>query len=261
MTVFHGFGTDFDRRVAFCQSGQPLGDDVHNVTATRAVEGGDRGGAHYAPPAVDAAAKAADFAAPACFVQGTRIATPRGEIAVEDLSRGDLVLTRDAGIQPIRWTGTCTGAAVDDLAPVTIMAGALGNVRNMQVGPQHRMLISDWRAEILFAESEFLVTARDLVNGETIFVQPGGEVTYHHILFDTHQLVFAEGIASESFHLDAGRIAGLNGVARGEVFTLFPELQVNPAAYGPSARATLSGAEVRMLMAAIGQPAQTLAAE
>ena len=95
-----------------------------------------------------------------CFTPGTLIATPRGETPVEELEAGDRVITRDNGIQEIRWIGAetldCEGAAPDPhLRPVLIRAGALGNglpERDMLVSPNHRMLVANDRTALYFEE-------------------------------------------------------------------------------------------------------------
>ncbi|MDO9526868.1 MAG: Hint domain-containing protein, partial [Gemmobacter sp.] len=184
----------------------------------------------------------------ACFTHGTRIQTDRGEVAIQDLVPGDLVLTLDNGYQPLRWIGSTTRSAVGALAPILIRAGALGNDHDLRVSPQHRMLLRGWQAALLFAETEVLVTAKSLVNDLTILRQEGGLVTYVHILFDRHEIVFAEGAASESFHPGEQVWAALDQDTRNEVLDLFPHLLAyGLSAYGPTARLSLRDYEARAL--------------
>lgn len=136
---------------------------------------------------------------PTCFVPGTLIDTPMGRKPIEQLVEGDLVTTMDAGPQPIRMILRGTFRAVGDAAPVLFAAGALGNRRPLMVSPQHRMLISGWRAEILYGHEEVLIPAKHLINGTSITQLPGGEVEYIHLLFDDHQVIFGGGIPSESY--------------------------------------------------------------
>lgn len=182
-----------------------------------------------------------------CFAAGTRIATPYGPRAVETLRPGDLVLTRDNGPQPIRWAGARTVAAQGDLAPIRFETGALGNSRPLLVSPQHRMLCDDWRAQMLFGETEVLVAAKHLVNDRTIRRAPGGLVSYHHILFDRHEIVLAEGAASESFHPGDEALSALDGATRRELLRLFPELVTGSGAQLMLARRALRGFEGRLL--------------
>ncbi|MEM1161702.1 MAG: Hint domain-containing protein [Pseudomonadota bacterium] len=182
-----------------------------------------------------------------CFTAGTMIDTPNGEVAIEDLSEGDLVLTRDHGAQPIRWIGSKTMPARGKLAPVTIKAGALDNDRDLKVSQLHRMLVTDWRAELMFGEPEVLATAKHLVNGDTIFVAEGGDVEYFHILFDNHEIVTANGAPSESFHPGEQGMGWLEEEMREEIFAIFPELRVELDGYGPAARTSLKAFEARAL--------------
>ena len=182
-----------------------------------------------------------------CFTRGTMIETPAGEVAIQDLREGDLVLTRDHGPQPVRWIGSRVTPAAGKLAPVVIAEGALGNDRELRVSQLHRMLITDWRAELMFGEPEVLAAAKHLVNGDTIYVAEGGEVGYFHMLFDSHELVTANGAVSESFHPGEQGMSWLEEEVREEIFTIFPELRENAGTYGPAARTSLRAYEARAL--------------
>ncbi len=103
-----------------------------------------------------------------CFAAGTRIATPGGEVPIEHLHPGDLVLTHDHGPQPLVWTGHRRVFARGALSPITFAAGVLGNQRALTVSPQHRMLVTGWRAELMFGEPSVLVRAKDLVDGDRV---------------------------------------------------------------------------------------------
>ncbi|MCV2873558.1 Hint domain-containing protein [Defluviimonas sp. WL0050] len=199
------------------------------------------------PSQVDSAAKLNAMGIP-CFTRGAMIATPRGEISVEDLQVGDTVWTRDSGAQTIRWIGSKRVAAIGPLAPVLIPEGTLGNSRDIKVSPQHRMLIGGWKAELYYGETEVLVAAKHLVDGSVIRFAPGGEVEYFHILFDRHEIVVADGAPSESFHPGDQGLSVLDEDARREVFMLFPELETKgPASYGPAARRSLKAHEAVLL--------------
>ncbi len=182
-----------------------------------------------------------------CFTTGTKIMTVSGEVAVEDLKIGDLVNTMDNGVQPIRWIGRRTVQGTGNLAPVVFKAGSMGNNRDLRVSPQHRMLVNDWRAETLFGEFEVLSAAKHFVNGDTVYVEQMAEVEYFHILFDSHEIVFAEGAASESFHPGEVGAQALDPEQFEELMTLFPELRTDIKNYGPAARMSLKAAEGRLL--------------
>jgi hypothetical protein len=186
-----------------------------------------------------------------CFTPGTRLATPGGARAIEALRPGDRVLTADNGPQPVLWAGRrrLSGArlcALPQLRPVRIRAAALGAGRpeaTLVVSPQHRLLVRGPAPRALWNTPEVLVAAADLVDDRLVTVDwAAREVTYVHILLEAHQIVWANGVASESFHpaaaegslstADAAAIAALIG---------------DPAAYGAPARRPLDAAEAAIL--------------
>lgn len=184
-----------------------------------------------------------------CFTRGTHILTPAGEKAVEDLSVGDRIVTRDHGVQPIRWIGAThlpanALKARPDLRPVRIAAGALGPdtpVRDLSLSRQHRVLVRDWRADLLFGSPEGVLTpAFTLINDINVRVDDGGEdgVEYFHIAFDTHEVIYSEGLETESFHPAADTVSVLSEPQRDELYAIFPEL-VDGIAGMPAARVGL----------------------
>jgi hypothetical protein len=193
-----------------------------------------------------------------CFTAGTLIDTKDGRVKVEDLRAGDLVLTRDNGYLPLTWVGGKSVNARDlannaELAPVRIAAGALGvdlPDRDMLVSPQHRMLISGPRAELMFGEHEVLVPAIHMV-GLPGITREEKAVTYMHIMFDHHEIVRADGAWTESFQPGEHTIAGLEAGQRAELLSLFPELgrEDGRQAY-VAARMSLKHHEARALLVA-----------
>jgi hypothetical protein len=183
-----------------------------------------------------------------CFTAGTMIRTERGERAVETLKVGDLIETRDTGLQPLRWIGRRRVAAEGRFAPVVIEAGTFGHHRRLVVSPQHRVLLTHWMADLMFGEDEVLVAAKDLVNGCSVRVLEGGEVDYVHLLFDRHEIVFSEGMPTESFLPGPHILEQLGARAQAEVLALFPEIDpLTREGYGPAARAGLRGHEARII--------------
>lgn len=181
-----------------------------------------------------------------CFARGTRILTRAGEVAIEALAVGDDVFTMDNGFQQIRWIGASRVAGVGHLAPIRILSGAFDNDRDVVVSPQHRILIRNPGMEMLFGCSETLTAAKHLVDGVKVVIEEVAEVEYFHILFDCHEIIFAEGMASESFHPGAVALDSMEDATRREIFELFPELETDIAAYGPSARTTLKAYEAHV---------------
>ena len=190
----------------------------------------------------------------ACFTLGAMIQTERGEVAVEELHAGDKVLTRDHGLQPVRWVGRRDLSQTDlarepRFSPIRIEKGALGaNLpqRDLLVSPQHRMLVSGPRAQLLFGDAEVLVAATHMVGMTGVQrVYPRG-ISYVHILFDQHQIVRADGAWSESFQPGAQTLSGLEDAQRDEVLALFPHLRAGEAY--PAARLKLKAGEARVLL-------------
>ena len=191
-----------------------------------------------------------------CFTPGTRIATPDGPRLVEDLREGDMVQTRDNGAEPILWIGSrrMTGARLfvaPELRPIRFQAGALGIERpdeELLVSPAHQMLVRGAAAKALFNTSEVLVPARELVNGTNITVDCAlREVTYVHLLLPSHQIVWANGVETESFHPANTAMSSLGEVDRMRLLAQFPDLEFDPHLYGGYARRNLSASESAIL--------------
>ncbi|MDO6591094.1 hypothetical protein DS901_15700 [Loktanella sp. D2R18] len=183
-----------------------------------------------------------------CFAHDTLIETDRGQVAVQDLRPSDLVQTMDNGFQPIRWVGSRTVAAVGKFAPIHISKDVLGNSRALILSPQHRVLVQGWQAELLFGEPEVLVAAKHLVNDRSITRREGGEITYYHIMFDQHEVVYASDAPCESFHPGHVGLEGMGAEQRAEIFTLFPELEHDITGFGPLARMTIKSTEARVMV-------------
>jgi Ca2+-binding RTX toxin-like protein len=185
----------------------------------------------------------------ACFVRGSRILTTRGEVLVEDLTAGDMVHTMDNGVQPVLHVVSRRVSAQAEFAPIVIRKNALGNARDLLVSPQHRMLITGWQAEVMFGEGEVLVPAKHLINGDTIYQRRVPMVEYYHIVFERHEIIYAEGIASESFLVSVQSVGQQEQATYDELIALFPELLTTPEQFNKSARRSLKQHEAKMLTA------------
>lgn len=195
-----------------------------------------------------------------CFGTGTEILTALGYVTVETLQKGDAVMTRDNGLQEIRWIGSTQVSAAamaqnPNMRPVKIAANTFGKnmpERDLTVSRQHRILVEDWRAELLFDSDKVLVPAHALVNETTVTNEsPAEGVTYFHIVFDEHEVIDAQGLMTESFHPCRATVLGMKSEARAELFALFPELSpengnMEAAAFAP-AYPLLKGFEGRLL--------------
>ncbi len=137
------------------------------------------------------------------FTRSTRITMADGrQVPVEELRPGDRVLTKDSGPQVLRWIGEQTLRATGAFAPITIAAGALNNTGDLTLSPNHRLFIYQRVDHLGAGAREVMVRARNLVNGTTVVQSAGGFVDYFQLLFDKHEIIYAEGIASESLFVD-----------------------------------------------------------
>ena len=144
------------------------------------------------------------------FAKGTRITLSTGMLKpIEELNAGDEILTRDAGVQEIRWIGQVTMRASGAFAPVLMKAGALSNVNDLVLGPEHRLFIYQRSDELGTGRSETLVRVRHLVNGNDVIRIEAGYIEYYQILFDEHQFIYAKGLPVESQLLDQHSLLAL----------------------------------------------------
>ena len=180
-----------------------------------------------------------------CFAEGTLIETVSGPVPVEALCPGDLIATQDNGYQPLRWIGRSTVPAGGDLAPVLIKAGTFGTKRDLRVSPQHRMLLSGAEAQYLFGGTEVMAAASHLINDHSVRRQPTELVTYLHLLLDRHEVIFAEGAATESFFPGPQAFDAMSAATLDSLFRAMPALRSNPKGFGPTARQCLTGRETK----------------
>jgi len=143
-------------------------------------------------------------------------------VQFEKVRVGDRVRTLGNGLQPVRWRGSRGMEALDKRAPIRVATGAIGNAREMLVSPQHKILVSGWRAGLFFGEDEVLVAAVHLVNADTIHRAPRRHVVYHHLMFVVHELLLADGLPTERFF--PGAYILQDDDLRDEVMALFPEI-------------------------------------
>ena len=159
------------------------------------------------------------------FARGTMITLASGaQRAIEDLRPGDRVLTRDHGGQPIRWIGRATLKAVGPFAPVVITAGTLGNAGDLIVSQHHRMFLYQRERRAGMATAELLVQARHLIDGERIFLREGGFVDYLSLVFDRHEIIYAEGVPAESLMVNDATVNRLPAELSADVKARFPGL-------------------------------------
>lgn len=177
-----------------------------------------------------------------CIADGSWIDTPNGPVLIEDLRVGDTVMTLDNGPQELRWIHSRHVRPRElrnnpALAPIRISAGALGQDcphADLRVSAQHQMLVDSSYASLIWDSSECLVKAKDLAtyNDRVTRDSSGAGVEYFHLLFDAHEIIFANGAPTESFHPGPEALAALEPEQRQELSALFPDLcQAEPLAY------------------------------
>lgn len=193
-----------------------------------------------------------------CFTPGTMILTEQGLRAIETLTAGDRIVTRDNGVQTLRWSGLSHLSAgqlktAPHLAPVLIKADSFGPglpARDMHVSPNHRFLVDGWRAQTLFGEGELLVRAQAMRNDRSIITDHSvSSVDYIHLMFDRHEIITADGVPTESFQPSLAVTDDLDAAVRNELLTLFPHLKT--ADLGDLAqpvRTTLTDSDARALL-------------
>lgn len=169
------------------------------------------------------------FGMPACLAVGTRVLTPTGDRAVETLKAGDAVVTMDRGVQPLRWVGLRRCAVSDPKTrPIRINAGALGDgapVRSLIVSPGHRVMLSSGIARSMFGTKEVLIPAWRLLELPGIEIAHDvAEVQYVHLVFDRHELIFAQHAPVESVPATACITGDMSPEQVAELMDVFPEM-------------------------------------
>lgn len=135
-------------------------------------------------------------------------------------------------------------------APIAVNSTVMDGARRpLLVSPQHRLMFSGYRAQLLFGESEVLVAAKHLVGLEhDVRIAERRLVTYFHMMLDRHEIVYAEGAATESFHAADVGVGALSDTSREDMFRVFPHLRGDLTAYGDTARLCLKPHEARLLV-------------
>ena len=167
-----------------------------------------------------------------CFAGDTLVTVALGEKPIRTLEVGDAVLTVENGLQEICWIGHQLYAkpvlsSYPQLYPVRITQGALGQdlpKRDLLVSRQHRILVRSKVAARMFGKSEVLVAAAKLVGLPGIYIdETVAQVTYVHVLFDKHQLIYAEGTLAESLYTGPEAIRALSATAQDQIRAILPE--------------------------------------
>ncbi len=194
---------------------------------------------------------------PVCFAGGTKILTAHGEVLVEELQEGDMVVTLDDGPMPILWISSSRMSwplESSSSKPIKISAGALGQnlpLRDLVVSPQHKVLLTKDRTFDGLPEQQFLAPAKGLLSWPGVRLMKGKlDVVYYHILLAKHSILFSDGLPSESFYPGPCAQKMLKQHQRAEILALFPELaNMHSSGYGPQARRCMTRKETEELAA------------
>jgi T5SS/PEP-CTERM-associated repeat protein len=194
------------------------------------------------------AAAAAQIAAAPCFAAGTRIATERGEVAVEAIGVGERVrVLLGDGLAEVIWVGwrevDCVRHAQPrKVWPVRVAAGAFGAGRphsDLFLSPDHAVYVG-----------EVLIPVKHLINGSTIAQVPVARVTYCHLELAEHDVLLAEGLPAESFldMRDGSNYANRPGPVR-----LYPDFSVRMWEAFGCARLIVTGPELAAARELVGR--------
>ena len=188
-----------------------------------------------------------------CYSAGTLIRTVTGDVRIEDLRIGDLVMTLDHGPQPVRWLRSndhpLDGVATDG-KPVLIAAGALGNglpVADLIVSPQHRIFAGGHGQLNNLSSTQVFIPAKALTGLRGIRHMRGKRaITWVHFACDRHEVITANGCLSESLLLGSVARAALSKSEHKQALSALGHVSIQQGNLnGPPARPCLTVREVR----------------
>jgi hypothetical protein len=228
--------------------GEAFGTDIDGFSIARSPDGSDTFTNNQTPT---------PGSANVCFTRGTTFETTDGPVLIENLRAGDWLKTHDQGDQKIRWIWSRTWHKSEleqhpNLKPIRIKCGALGHglpKRDLLVSRHHRLLVSSPIVERMFGTTKALAPAKDLLAQEGVDIADDvQEVTYYHILLESHAIVFAESVPVESLFLGEQALRGIDPAAINELCRIF---NTRPArlwqAASDPAYLFISGNRARML--------------
>ncbi len=198
-----------------------------------------------------------------CFLAGTRIETDRGAVPVEVLKAGDQVLTAKGDLARLAWVGMFRPGHRMAEAPVCIPQDSLGPGlpnRDLTISPNHQIAFGGPEVELFFGAEDVFVAAKFLIGHNGIGYAPTRRPTYHHLLFDRHEVIIANGVMTESFQPGRVVMDALDQQIRSEILTALPELHHDITIFGPSALPVLREYEAQALTSVLPGPGMAIAA-
>lgn len=191
-----------------------------------------------------------------CFARGTKIITSRGNVPIEDIAVGDLVLTKDRGLRAVTWIGSIRLRDKDlrrrpQMRPVRIKAGSLSQdnpTTDLIVSPQHRIILRSNAVMEIFGCDEVLVRAKHLIGMDGVdHANDIEEIEYFHFLCDRHEIVFANYAATESMYAGRYALKAVGETARVNILKLFPAIEKPDSAWIP-VRPFATGRKLRQIL-------------
>lgn len=191
-----------------------------------------------------------------CFTAGTRIETANGPLPAEKIARGDLLCTRDHGLQPVVWAGSSPVRFTKEnarLRPVRIAAGALGPgvpKHELRVSPNHRVLVCSPIAVRICGSRNVLIAAKHLIGAPGIAQEDVSHTHYIHLALARHEVLISNGAETESFFPGPEAMKIVSARARMALQKAFPVLATDPEARPLApARPFVEGRKARDLVA------------
>ncbi|PID36569.1 MAG: hypothetical protein CR993_04255 [Rhodobacterales bacterium] len=218
-TAGNGGYSGFSSTATRIGNGEDFGNDTDGQSLQRTGDGADTFGSGTPTPGNTNI----------CFANGTFLLTPKGARAIETLKVGDEVITSDHGARKIRWVFAKTWAPeqiaqAPNLAAVHIRQGALGPglpSRDLRLSQQHRVLVQSAIAQRMFGRPEVLIPAKALLGLPGVHLDFSPQpVTYYHILLQNHEILFANGIPTESLYLGQQALTSIPQAALQEIETI-----------------------------------------
>ena len=164
----------------------------------------------------------------------TNVRTPCGARHIANLRPGDLIVTRDNGLQPVRsvWSRSVSAAEIaadPSLAPVCLRPRAIGPMmpqRDLRVAGDHRLLIPGYRLIDRPDTAAALIPARDIAGtSDAAFVdRASGDITYYNLVFDAHQVFAANGMPVESFLVTDASLSAVSAPVRETIEKALPDI-------------------------------------
>lgn len=160
---------------------------------------------------------------------GTMVMTTQGEIAVEALEPGQMLITRDRGFRPLRWVGQQNSTVPGVLIP----AGAIKNHADMILAPEQNVLLQGSEALRTFGKEEVLAPAEFLVSRGLARTLPAHEMTWYQVMFEEPQIIYCQAISCESFAPTHAGLRQLTPESRSDLSRRFGK-QLKPASAWPA---------------------------